>query len=96
LGERVRRYTIVDLSGSLRERQQQPWPPRRPGNGPPNRRRFSGVVVGNEVLDAMPVQLLARVGGSGTSAAAVQRPTGVGRPPHRLRPPLDIEARTTT
>ncbi len=26
-------------------------------------KKFSGVVVGNEVLDAMPVQLLARHGG---------------------------------
>ena len=65
LGDRVRRYTIVDLSGSLRERQQQTlaafgdrvqWAFELP-------ERFSGVVVGNEVLDAMPVQLLARVGG---------------------------------
>jgi SAM-dependent MidA family methyltransferase len=60
LGDRVRRYTIVDLSGSLRERQQQrlqafgdrvQWADRLP-------ERLQGVVVGNEVLDAMPVQLL--------------------------------------
>ncbi len=68
LGERVRRYTIVDLSGSLRRRQQAAlaawegrvvWADRLP-------ERFEGVVVGNEVLDAMPVQLLARHGGAGT------------------------------
>ena len=60
LGERVRRYTIVDLSGSLRQRQRErlaaygdrvEWVDRLP-------ERFSGVIVGNEVLDAMPVQLL--------------------------------------
>lgn len=60
LGERVRRYSIVDLSGSLRARQRErlapfgdrvrwldAWPD-----------AMAGVVVGNEVLDAMPVQLL--------------------------------------
>jgi SAM-dependent MidA family methyltransferase len=60
LGERVRRYSIVDVSGSLRARQRErlapfgdrarwldAWP-----------EAMSGVVVGNEVLDAMPVQLL--------------------------------------
>ena len=60
LGDRVRRYSIVDLSGTLRERQAErlaawgdrvrwldAWPA-----------ALQGVVVGNEVLDAMPVQLL--------------------------------------
>ena len=64
-GTPLRRYTIVDLSGSLRERQQTRlaaygervrWVQELPAS-------FSGVVLGNEVLDAMPVQLLARVGG---------------------------------
>jgi SAM-dependent MidA family methyltransferase len=58
------RYAIVELSGSLRERQQarlsrfagrvrwlDAWPP-----------EIRGVVVGNEVLDAMPVKLLHRQG----------------------------------
>jgi SAM-dependent MidA family methyltransferase len=65
LGEAVRSYTIVDLSGSLRRRQQETlarfgarvrWVSELP-------ERFSGVVVGNEVLDAMPVKLLVRKGG---------------------------------
>ena len=65
LGERVARYRIVDLSGTLRQRQQQTlarhagkveWLDALP-------EAMQGVVVGNEVLDAMPVQLLARVGG---------------------------------
>lgn len=60
LGERVTRYTIVDLSGSLRERQRErlaafgdkvSWAHELPAS-------ITGVVVGNEVLDAMPVQLL--------------------------------------
>jgi len=60
VGERVAQYTIVDLSGSLRARQQArlarfgarvQWVDALP-------ERFSGVIVGNEVLDAMPVQLL--------------------------------------
>ena len=60
LGPRVERYTIVDVSGALRERQQQrlaafgeqvQWADRLP-------EAMHGVVVGNEVLDAMPVKLL--------------------------------------
>ena len=62
LGSRLSRYTIVDLSGSLRERQQARLAPFadkvRWLNALPERLR--GVVVGNEVLDAMPVQLLVR------------------------------------
>ena len=65
LGDQVQRYTIVDLSGSLRARQQEAlqahahkvhWVDHLPD-------AMQGVVVGNEVLDAMPVQLLARVNG---------------------------------
>ncbi len=60
LGERVRRYTIVDLSGSLRERQRErlaPFGERvRWLDALPD--AMQGVIVGNEVLDAMPVQLL--------------------------------------
>jgi SAM-dependent MidA family methyltransferase len=66
LGERVRRYTIVDVSGTLRARQQQAlaafagrveWVRELP-------EAMRGVVVGNEVLDAMPVKLLARTQGA--------------------------------
>lgn len=65
LGVTVRRYTIVDLSQPLKERQQVTlrahgetvqWVDALPET-------MRGVVVGNEVLDAMPVKLLARVGG---------------------------------
>jgi SAM-dependent MidA family methyltransferase len=60
LGDRVQRYTIVELSGSLRARQRERlaafagklrWIDQLPPV-------IDGVVVGNEVLDAMPVQLL--------------------------------------
>lgn len=54
------RYHVVDLSGVLRERQQQrlaAFAPRVTWHDTlPDALR--GVVVGNEVLDAMPVQLL--------------------------------------
>ena len=61
LGEACQRYLIVDLSGTLRERQQTrlqrfgarvSWLDALPD-------KMQGVVVGNEVLDAMPVRLLA-------------------------------------
>ncbi len=62
LGDRVARYTLVDLSGSLRARQRDrlaPWGDKvRWVDELPE--RFGGVVVGNEVLDAMPVKLLRR------------------------------------
>lgn len=55
----LRRYFIVELSGELRARQelalknfpQVVWLDRMP-------EAFSGVVIGNEVLDAMPVELV--------------------------------------
>ena len=95
-----RRYTIVDLSGTLRERQQATlarhagrvrWIDQLP-------ERFEGVVLGNEVLDAMPVQLLRRVGGQvggvwherGVALAADGALAWADRPT-ALRPPLDIE-----
>jgi SAM-dependent MidA family methyltransferase len=94
LGDSVKRYTIVDLSGSLRERQQATlkahahkvqWVEALP-------EQLSGVVVGNEVLDAMPVQLLVRKSGVWHERGVVwqadalrweDRATG-------LRPPMDI------
>ncbi len=94
LGQPLDRYRIVDLSGALRERQRATlaahadrvqWLDTLP-------ERFEGVVVGNEVLDAMPVTLLARVGGTwfergvalqGERFAWADRATG-------LRPPLDV------
>lgn len=100
MGTAVRCYTIVDLSGTLRARQQQllakyegkvRWLHALP-------ERMEGVIVGNEVLDAMPVQLLARHGGE---VDGVWHERGVGVEadgsfiwqdrPTELRPPIDIE-----
>ncbi len=66
LKDQVRRYAIVEVSAALRQRQQQAlaahapklrWLDQLP-------ERIEAVVVGNEVIDAMPVKLLARLGGS--------------------------------
>jgi SAM-dependent MidA family methyltransferase len=64
LGPHIRRYTIVELSGSLRQAQQQAVAQQVPEHADKVRwlsewpEQLQGVVVGNEVLDAMPVQLL--------------------------------------
>lgn len=98
LGERVQHYNIIDLSGALRQRQAQrlvafgdrvqwlnAWP-----------ELMHGVVLGNEVLDAMPVQLLHWDG-----AVWFERGVGLGTlddteqlawadRPTTLRPPLEV------
>ncbi|MEY4754825.1 MAG: hypothetical protein RJA44_2500 [Pseudomonadota bacterium] len=64
LGARIRRYTIVDLSGTLRARQRQTVAEHVPQWA--DKLHFAdqlpeaieGVVVANELLDAMPVVLL--------------------------------------
>ncbi|WP_019139742.1 class I SAM-dependent methyltransferase [Noviherbaspirillum massiliense] len=63
MGIQPDRYCIVELSGELRARQEQMlrdfpqvvWLDRLPES-------FSGVVIGNEVLDAMPVHLVHKTG----------------------------------
>jgi SAM-dependent MidA family methyltransferase len=63
LGVQVDSYTIIDLSGELRARQQEmlkdfpmvAWRDTLP-------EAFSGVVLGNEVLDAMPVEIVVKTG----------------------------------
>ncbi|HWJ96241.1 MAG TPA: SAM-dependent methyltransferase, partial [Telluria sp.] len=63
MGVAVDSYTIIDLSGELRARQQDMlkdfpqvrWAERLPEH-------FSGVVLANEVLDAMPVELVIKTG----------------------------------
>ena len=97
LGVAIKRYTIVDLSQPLMVRQKVTlqahadkvhWASELPA-------QIRGVVVGNEVLDAMPVKLLARIGGvwhergvalgSGETLFVWQdRATA-------LRPPLEVE-----
>lgn len=100
LGRRVARYTIVDISSRLRERQQATlagfarqvrWLDHLP-------EQLRGVIVGNEVLDAMPVQLLVRKAGVWHErgvAPSDGRPALPDRPwiwvdrPTALRPPLE-------
>jgi len=106
LGEQVQRYTIVDLSGSLRARQQQTLQPFadkvRWVNELPT--TMQGVVLGNEVLDAMPVKLLARIGGvwheRGVAALTPALSQGEREQqahfiwqdrPSELRPPVEID-----
>lgn len=94
LGERVERYSIVDLSGTLRALQAErlarfgtrvrwldAWP-----------EAIEGVVVGNEVLDAMPVQLLHFDGSSWFERGVVLDAAGLfawSDRPSALRPPVD-------
>lgn len=99
-GVLLSKYTIVDISGSLRARQQATlanfadvvrWVDALPDT-------MQGVVLGNEVLDAMPVKLLARVSGVWFErGVALGAPAADGTPsfvwqdrPTDLRPPLDI------
>jgi hypothetical protein len=98
LGDTVTRYTIVDISTSLRSRQQQTlqafgdkvqWV----SSLPPS---IQGVIVGNEVLDAMPVKLLVRKQGVWHERCVA---LGTASPvsfvwrdvPTDLRPPLEPE-----
>ena len=90
----ITRYTIVDLSGSLRARQQQRlsdfaekvmWASTLPEN-------IQGVLIGNEVLDAMPVKLLARTKGVWHERGVVLH-EGVftcADQPTDLRPPFEV------
>ena len=60
LGDRVTAYHVIELSATLRERQSlhlQPWAGRVHWHDRLPE-RIDGVLLGNEVLDAMPVQLL--------------------------------------
>jgi SAM-dependent MidA family methyltransferase len=99
LGDAVRRYTIIDVSGTLRARQSDTllkhadkvrwldaWPD-----------AIEGVVLGNEVLDAMPVKLLQRMQGvwHERGVVSVGEADGLGFAWQdrltELRPPLEIE-----
>jgi SAM-dependent MidA family methyltransferase len=105
LGDTVKRYSIVDLSGSLRELQRSRlqafagkvhWVTELP-------EKINGVVIGNEVLDAMPVKLLARIKNvwheRGVAVApAFSAPSNAAPPgfvyadqPTDLRPPVEVE-----
>ena len=90
----LKRYNIMDLSSTLKARQQaklaewgeqvqwlSQWP-----------ERLQGVVVGNEVLDAMPVKLLHRIQGQWHERGVVKANNDSGLAwqdlPTQLRPPL--------
>ena len=89
----LKRYTIVELSAELRARQQQrlaefgervQWVSELP-------ERMTGVIVGNEVLDAMPVKLLQRQGGQWLERGVAldgERLAWADQP-STLRPPLE-------
>jgi SAM-dependent MidA family methyltransferase len=95
LGGKLKSYHIVELSASLRARQAEAlapwnglviWHDQLPA-------QFEGVVVGNELLDAMPVQLL-RWSGTQWQQRGVAMHRGdftwQDRPTH-LRPPLQAD-----
>jgi SAM-dependent MidA family methyltransferase len=98
MGCEVRRYNIMDLSSTLKARQQSllaefgdqvKWLSEWPVS-------LQGVVVGNEVLDAMPVKLLHRIQGQWHErgvvlAAQSDHPDGLAWEdrPTVLRPPLE-------
>lgn len=95
LGDGLARYTIVELSASLRARQQErlaPWGDRvRWVDALPD--AMAGVVVGNEVLDAMPVKLLARTAGAWHERGVVLDAGGAlswSDRPTALRPPVEV------
>ena len=87
------RYTIVEVSASLRARQQAllagygskvRWVDALPA-------QMQGVVIGNEVLDAMPVKLLARAQGRWRERGVASDPQGSFEWQDRdtaLQPPL--------
>jgi SAM-dependent MidA family methyltransferase len=94
LGCPLKRYNIMDLSSTLKARQQaklaewgeqvqwlSQWPD-----------RLQGVVVGNEVLDAMPIKLLHRIQGQWHERGVVQANNDPGLAwqdrPTDLRPPM--------
>ena len=90
----IARYVIVDLSGSLIERQRKrlaefsdrvQWVQSLP-------EVLEAVVVGNELLDAMPVQLLVRQGGRWheRGVACTDSALHWQDRPTDLRPPVEV------
>lgn len=94
MGVPVRRYTVVELSQTLAARQRANlarhaarlcWADALPD-------QMHGVLIGNEVLDAMPVQLLARLGGVWHERGVVADGPGFAWSdrPSSLRPPCAV------
>ena len=95
-GQPLPQYRIVELSATLRTRQQATlaafteqvqWVEALPA-------QLTGVLLGNEVLDAMPVKLLVRVGGTWFERGVAGAAHGAGwvwqDRPTELRPPVEI------
>ncbi|HEU4460889.1 MAG TPA: SAM-dependent methyltransferase [Methylibium sp.] len=96
LGDAIERYTIVELSAALRERQRATLAARQPDRlarvawAEALPARLDAVLVGNEVLDAMPVALL-HFDGAGWFERGVALDAGrvvFADRPTALRPPL--------
>jgi SAM-dependent MidA family methyltransferase len=106
LGNKITRYNIVDLSGSLQAQQKSTlenglqatadmaskamlskvnWLQTLPDS-------ISGVIVGNEVLDAMPIKLLARTNNVWHERGVVNLNDALSFAdvPTELRPPFDV------
>jgi SAM-dependent MidA family methyltransferase len=102
LGDAIKRYVIVEVSSHLRDVQAQQlepfkdkvvWLDQLPEH-------FSGVVVGNEVLDAMPVKLIQRSSGTwyemgvGSASLSNSEPSQLDlewvKKETMLRPPVEI------
>ena len=95
-GQPLPQYRIVELSATLRARQQTnlagfaeqvQWVEALP-------EQLNGVLLGNEVLDAMPVKLLVRAGGTWFERGVAGAADGAGwvweDRPTELRPPVEI------
>ena len=95
-GQPLPQYRIVELSATLRARQQTnlagfaeqvQWVEALP-------EQLNGVLLGNEVLDAMPVKLLVRAGGTWFERGVACAADGAGwvwqDRPTELRPPVEI------
>jgi SAM-dependent MidA family methyltransferase len=87
-------YFIIEISSELRVRQQEKlkhlagkvtWLDALPDD-------MQGVIIGNEVLDAMPVKLLQRSQGAWHERGVMLSPNGLAWQdrPTDLRPPLEI------
>lgn len=104
LGDRIQRYVIVDLSGALRDRQHQRLLKAHPSlvhkviwaDSLPE--EMAGVVIGNEVLDAMPVHLLSWNGARWQERGVTSAPSETSAPafawadrpaPEGVRPPTE-------
>jgi SAM-dependent MidA family methyltransferase len=106
LGDKITRYNIVDLSGSLAAQQKATLETGLQAT--PNMAskailskvnwlqaltdELSGVIVGNEVLDAMPVKLLVRMEGVWHERGVVNLNDSLSFAdvPTDLRPPFDV------